>query len=328
MQESQHSRSAIHVFFIAVRDRMDAVAKTQKITVAMRLVAASRVKQAQEAAEITRPFSDAVQASLRGILRHMDEEFLEIPLLTQREVKKVTLVVITSDRGLCGGFNLYIIKKAKARLETLKKLGVETDLILLGEKGIQHFQRRNYAIRAKYPTGQTPSPEKAEELADDLLSMYLSGETDAVELLYTRFENMLTSVPSVRTLIPLSASEITDTGDEAFVKPSTKTSGKPKPQYLDHSSTFTEEDMNGDNIEDEPAAFLDTLLSMYLHGQVLRALQESVASEVSSRMQSMQHSCDNADELMKGLQLYFNRARQSSVTAELMEVISGTVSRE
>merc|ERR1712157_122893 len=143
-------------------------------------------------------------------------EAIELPLLTEREVKKVTLVVITGDRGLCGGYNSFIIKKTEARFRELKSQGIECDLLVIGKKGISYFERRGYPIRKTLECTQNPDSKQALEISEEILNTYLSGEADAIELLYTKFVSLIASTPSVRTLIPFSASEITTKGDEVF----------------------------------------------------------------------------------------------------------------
>jgi len=197
----------------AIRDRIKTVKNTKKITEAMRLVAAAKVRRAQDAVLATRPFSETLQSVFGGLIQRLGTEASELPLLTQRDVKKVTLVVISGDRGLCGGYNSYIIKKSEQRFLQLKEAGVEVDLILIGKKAQKYFRRRKYPIRKEFDTGQNPDSKQALAISEELLTTYLSGEADAVELIYTKFITLINSAPSVRTLIPFSASEITQTGD-------------------------------------------------------------------------------------------------------------------
>merc|ERR1712154_419787 len=130
----------------AIRDRIATVKNTKKITLAMKLVAAAKVRRAQDAVLATRPFSETLQSVFGGLVSRLGGDTASIPLLTQREVKKVTLCVITGDRGLCGGYNSFMIKKAEARFADLKSQGIDVDMILIGKKGISYFERRNYPI--------------------------------------------------------------------------------------------------------------------------------------------------------------------------------------
>ena len=182
----------------------------------MKLVAAAKVRRAQDAVLATRPFSETLQSVFGGLVNRMGGDTADVPLLTQREVKKVTLVCITGDRGLCGGYNSFMIKKAEARYKELEAAGVEVDMVLIGKKGIQYFTRRAYPIRKTFECGQNPDSKQALAISEELLNTYLSGETDAIELLYTKFVSLIASTPSVRTLVPFSASEISQKGDEVF----------------------------------------------------------------------------------------------------------------
>ena len=183
---------------------------------AMKLVAAAKVRRAQDAVLATRPFSETLQSVFGGLIQRLGGETIDLPLLTQREVSKVTLTVVTGDRGLCGGYNSYMIKKAEARFAELKSQGIEVDMILIGKKGITYFERRKYPIRATFECGQNPDAKQALAISEELLNTFLSGETDAIELMYTKFVSLIASTPSVRTLVPFSASDVTEKGDEVF----------------------------------------------------------------------------------------------------------------
>jgi F-type H+-transporting ATPase subunit gamma len=310
----------------AIRDRIKTVKNTKKITEAMKLVAAAKVRRAQDAVLATRPFSETLQSVFGGLIERLGPEAQSLPLLTQRDVKKVTLVSITGDRGLCGGYNNYIIKKTEARFKELKKAGVDVDLIVIGKKGNTYFSRRNYPIRKQFETGQNPNSKQALEISEELLTTYLSGEADAIELIYTKFVTLIASQPSVRTLIPFSASDITVEGDEVFQL--TSDHGEfgvsrekldvPPPQEFPNDMIF----------EQDPLQIVNSILPLYLNGQILRTLQESVASELAARMQSMQSASDNAGALAKRLSQEYNRARQAAVTQEILEIVSGASALE
>lgn len=305
----------------AIRDRIKTVKNTKKITEAMKLVAAAKVRRAQDAVLATRPFSDTLQSVFGGLIQRLGSEAQSLPLLTQREVKKVTLVIITGDRGLCGGYNNYIIKKAENRFEELTKAGVKVDLVCIGKKGDSYFTRRKYPIRKRFETGQNPNSKEGLAISEELLTTYLSGEADAVELIYTKFVTLIASQPSVRTLIPFSASEITQEGDEVFQLTSEEGKFGVERESLDASAP--QEFPNDMIFEQDPIQIVNSILPLYLNGQILRTLQESVASELAARMQSMQSASDNAGELAKTLSLQYNRARQAAVTQEILEIVSG-----
>merc|ERR1719395_183230 len=199
-----------------LRDRVSSVKNTKKITSAMKLVAAAKVRRAQEAVLRSRPFSETLERILGGLLQRLSTEALDIPLLETRTASKVGLVVITGDRGLCGSYNAAAIKKTEARIAELKEQGVEAELILVGNKGGTYFKRRETPVRKAIPCGQSPTSEQAIEIANELLSSYYAGELDRVELLYTSFISMISSVPTVRTLVPLLPSGMEMEGDEIF----------------------------------------------------------------------------------------------------------------
>merc|ERR1719223_1701776 len=194
-----------------LRDRVGSVKNTKKITSAMKLVAAAKVRRAQEAVLRSRPFSETLERILGGLLQRLKTEALDIPLLESRTATKIGLVVITGDRGLCGSYNAAAIKKAEKRIAELKEQGVEVELVTIGNKGSTYFKKRETPVRKAIPCGQAPTAAQATEIANELLSSYYAGELDRIELLYTSFISMISSVPTVRTLIPLLPS-----GEEIF----------------------------------------------------------------------------------------------------------------
>jgi F-type H+-transporting ATPase subunit gamma len=292
----------------------------------MKLVAAAKVRRAQDAVLATRPFSETLQSVFGGLINRMGGDTADIPLLTQREVKKVTLCVITGDRGLCGGYNAFMIKKAEARYKELLSQGIETDFVLVGKKGIKYFERRGYPIRKTFETGQNPDSKQALQISEELLNTFLAGETDAIELLYTKFVSLITSTPAVRTLVPFSASEITNKGDEVFAL--TSKSGDFEVERKELDAAEPQEFPNDMIFEQDPTQLVNSILPLYLNGQILRTLQESVASELAARMQSMAAASDNAKSLAKNLSMQYNRARQAAVTQEILEIVAGASALE
>jgi F-type H+-transporting ATPase subunit gamma len=305
-----------------LRDRVGSVKNTKKITSAMKLVAAAKVRRAQEAVLRSRPFSETLERILGGLLKRIKMESLDIPLLETREVKKVGLLVVTGDRGLCGGYNAQAIKKAEARIAELKEQGIETELILAGNKGITYFSRRpQYTVRKSQPCTQAPTATDASALAQELLSSYYAGELDRIELLYTSFITMISSIPSVRTIVPLSPSGIETEGDELIKMTTEDGALKIEKESIDKAAP---QEFAADMIfEQEPSQLLNAILPLYLNGQLLRTLQESVASELAARMSAMQAATDNAKDLQGRLESEMNRARQAKITQELMEIIAG-----
>merc|ERR1719327_1294025 len=304
-----------------LRDRVGSVKNTKKITSAMKLVAAAKVRRAQEAVLRSRPFSETLERILGGLLQRLKTESLDIPLMEARTAKKVGLVAITGDRGLCGSYNAAAIKKTEQRIAELKAQDVEVELVVIGNKGSTYFKKRETPVRKMVPCGQAPSAEQAAEVASELLSSYYAGELDRVELLYTTFISMISSSPTVRTLIPLLPSGMEMEGDEIF-----KLTSKDGDIAVEKESVPVAEpqEFAPDMIfEQEPSQLLNAILPLYLNGQLLRTLQESVASELASRMSAMQAATDNAKELQGKLEQEMNRARQAKITQELMEIIAG-----
>merc|ERR1711937_1082212 len=168
--------------------------------------------------------------------------------------------------------------------------------------------------------------KQALAISEELLNTFLSGETDAIELLYTKFVSLIASTPSVRTLVPFSASEITEKGDEVFQL--TSGDGKFQVERTELEAAEPQEFPNDMIFEQDPIQIVNSILPLYLNGQILRALQESVASELAARMNSMQSASDNAGELAKNLSIQYNRARQASVTQELLEIVAGAAALE
>ena len=304
-----------------LRERVGSVKNTKKITSAMRLVAAAKVRRAQEAVLRSRPFSETLERILGGLLQRLKMEALDIPLLETREAKKVGLVVITGDRGLCGGYNSNAIKKAEQRIAELKEQDIEVELITVGNKGSTYFGKRATPVRKAVPCGQSPTAAEATAIANELLSSYYAGELDRIELLYTSFVSMISSVPALRTIIPLTPAGIEQEGDEIF-KMSTKDGAlSMEKEAVDKAAPA---EFSPDMIfEQEPSQLLNAILPLYLNGQLLRTLQESVASELASRMSAMQSATDNAKDLQGRLEREMNRARQAKITQELMEIIAG-----
>mmetsp|Transcript_3842 Transcript_3842/g.5875 ORF Transcript_3842/g.5875 Transcript_3842/m.5875 type:complete len:370 (+) Transcript_3842:118-1227(+) len=310
----------------AIRDRIVTVKNTKKITMAMKLVAAAKVRRAQDAVLATRPFSETLQSVFGGLIARLGSESMDLPLLTQRDVKKVTLLVITGDRGLCGGYNSFMIKKSEARFNELKAQGIEVDMILVGKKGVTYFERRGYPIRKTFDCGQNPNAKEGLAISEEVLNTFLAGETDAVELFYTKFVSLIASTPSVRTLVPFSASEITNKGDEVFQL--TSENGDFGVERTELDVAEPQEFPNDMIFEQDPLQIVNSILPLYLNGQILRTLQESVASELAARMQSMQSASDNAGALAKDLSLQYNRARQAAVTQEILEIVAGAQALE
>merc|ERR1712216_1059989 len=315
----------------ALRDRMDSVKNTKKITDAMKLVAAAKVRRAQDAVVNGRPFAESLVKVLYGVNQCLQDEDVDSPLTDIRSVKSVLLVVITGDRGLCGGYNNYVIKKAVARIQELDEMGLNCKIINIGSKGAVYFRRRadKYNLSKQFVLGGAPTTKEAQAMADEIFSEFVSCEVDKVELLFTKFVSLINSQPIIQTLLPMARSgELCDINgqcvdfaeDEVFRL--TTTDGK-------MSVTRDKINMNTSQLdsllifEQEPTQILDALLPLYMNSIVLRTLQESLASELAARMNAMNSASDNAAALKKTLSLIYNRQRQAAITSQLIEIVSG-----
>ena len=307
-----------------IRDRIGSVKNTRKITEAMRLVAAAKVRRAQEQVLRSRPFADRLARVLENLQSRMRFEDADAPLLEQREVGTITLLAVTGDRGLCGGYNANIIKRTELRTAELVGQGYKVDLVLIGRKAITYFQNRanQYTIRATF-TGldQVPKASEAMGIANEVLAEFLSGSTDRVEIIFTKFINLVSSKPVIQTLLPLDPQGIAIPEDEIFrlttregrlgVEVGTAANLQPK---LPSDIVF----------DQSPDQLLKALLPLYLENQLLRSLQEAAASELASRMTAMNNASDNAKALAKSLTLDYNKARQAAITQEILEVVGGS----
>jgi F-type H+-transporting ATPase subunit gamma len=305
-----------------IRDRISSVKNTRKITEAMRLVAAAKVRRAQEQVLRSRPFADRLARVLQNLESRLAFENTDSPLLATREVRKITLLSVTGDRGLCGGYNSQVIKKTELRFAELKRQGYEVDLVLLGRKAITYFTNRSYPIQATF-TGleQVPTAADANKVASEILADFLSGASDRVEIIYTKFINLVSSSPVCQTLLPLDPQGIAEPDDELF-RLVTK-DGKLMVETVDVANTQTA--LPSDFVfEQGPEQLLNALLPLYLNNQLLRALQEAAASELANRMTAMNNASDNAKALAKTLTLDYNKARQAAITQEILEVVAGS----
>lgn len=327
------SRGALQVVAVGskeLRDRIGSCKSTQKITEAMKLVAAAKVRRAQEAVINGRPFAESLVKVLYGVNQRLKMEDVDSPLCEIRPVKTVLLVVLTGDRGLCGGYNNFILKKTEARYKELASMGLKVKLVPVGRKGIQYFKRRpKFDVVKSFSLGQTPTTRDAQGVADEIFANFVSQECDKVEIIYTKFVSLISSNPTVQTLLPLAPSgelcdvdgKCVDAADDEIFKLTTKDGGfsverekiKVETEELEPTLIF----------EQEPAQILDALMPLYLNACLLRSLQEALASELAARMNAMSSASDNASELKRNLTRQYNRIRQSKITTQISEICAG-----
>lgn len=305
----------------AIRDRIQSVKNTRKITEAMRLVAAAKVRRAQEQVTATRPFADRLAQVLYGLQARLRFEDADLPLLKKRDVQTVGLLIISGDRGLCGAYNGNVIRRAENRIKEIQAEGLDYKLVIVGRKANQYFQRRKHPIDAVF-TGleQIPTATEASNIADELLSLFLSESVDRVELVYTRFVSLVSSRPVTQTLLPLDPQGLEASDDEIFRLTTRGGQFQVERERVESSLQSLPQDMI---FEQDPVQILDALLPLYLNNQLLRALQESAASELAARMTAMNNASDNATDLIRDLSISYNKARQASITQEILEIVGG-----
>ena len=284
-----------------IRNRIKSVKNTQKITKAMKLVAASKLRRAQDAINAARPYAVEIGQALQRVSSSVNEGDVEIsnPLLETRDVKKVLLVVMTSDRGLCGGFNANIIRRAELFLKENQDTYEEIQIATIGRRGHEHFRKKeNLKVRDYPDLFNKLQFRDALEVAQELSSDYIKGEVDAVYLLYNEFKSAINQIVTLSTLVPVAPeSEEELPEDERAVL-----------EYIY-----------------EPSAqdVLDQLIPRYVATLVWRSLLESNASEHGARMSAMDSATKNGKEIEDKLTLQYNRARQANITQELMEIVGG-----
>lgn len=321
----------------AMRDRIASVKKTGKLTDAMRLVAAAKVRRAQDQVTKARPFSEELQGMIQGITKKAKMVGLDasLPMLRAAEVKAISLVVLASDRGLCGGYNTFVFKQTIKRLEELKEAGVKVSLVTVGKRAISKFNNDElkkefgYTIAKEIKFGNFPGASLANEIGEEVRSSFISGESQKVEIIYSKFINLLKNEPSVRTLLPLSPSKIDAPDDVSFEMTTEDGNIKIKREEEGEKKKVQGKEIVNDMIFDQPPeSILNSMLPLYLNSQILQCIYESLASELGSRMTAMKAATDNADELAKKLLTLYNKQRQSQITQELLEVVNGALSLE
>ncbi len=283
-----------------IRTQIASKKSTQKITRAMKLVAASRLRRAQDAIVAARPYANALGEAIAEVALRAGAE--SHPLLDRRTPERITLVLLTSDRGLAGGFNANVFRVTQRFINERKQAtppAREIGLEIIGKKGRDYYRRRKQSITRETPapTAETAS-QIAREMAQIVSHEFHESRTDAVFLVYNEFKSAVQQRVVVEPLLPVS-SELAG-GEKAVAAGA-----------LDFL------------YEPSKAKLLDALLPLYLESQIYRGLLESIASELGARMTAMDSATNNAKEMIANLTLQYNRARQAAITKELMEIVSG-----
>ncbi len=275
-----------------IRKRIASVKSTQQITKAMKMVAAAKLRRAQEGITQARPYADKMREVIGSLSVRVEQN--HHPLLVRREVKKREILMTTSDRGLCGGYNQNVIREVTRLLKETEE-GVEVQLNIIGRKGLDYFKRRDYPIRKEYRNILGDIDYKvAAEVGKDIVAAYESEEFDELVMVYNHFRSAISQVVTVQKLLPIEPIPVPE---DAVIT-----------EYI---------------YEPSEKAILNQLLPRYVEVQIFRAMLEALASEYGARMTAMESATNNASEMIDRLTLDMNRARQAAITKELMEIVGG-----
>ena len=276
-----------------IKTKIGSIKNTQKITNAMEMVAASKMKRAQERMEQTRPYADAI----RNVIEHIAQGNLDFthPYLEEREVKRVGYIVISTDRGLCGGLNANEFKTVLRDVQQWDEKGVEVSFAAVGSKATGFFKRVAGTIASQASgLGDAPAVSDVIGTVAVMLNAYDEGKIDRLFLVYNKFVNTMNQEPTISQLLPLPKSDAAK---------------------REHSWDYV--------YEPEPKTILNTLMKRFVESQVYQGVVDNLASEQAARMVAMKAATDNAGELIDDLQLVYNKARQAAITQEISEIVSG-----
>jgi F-type H+-transporting ATPase subunit gamma len=280
-----------------LRRRIRSTQNTRKITKTMELVATSKLKRAQDRVVAARPYAAALAAVIADLYSpSLAERFALLRQPSETGGKPIALVLITSNRGLCGAFNANLIREGRRRMQELANAGRSVALHLVGKKGIGFFKFAGQAIASqRVDIGDRPTAEHAADLMAPLVAAFEAGQLDAVEVVFARFNSALSTPPTVERILPVT----------------------PPPPASGRAATA--------NYILRPSAeeILDRLLPLYVKNQMFRALVETAAAEQGARRTAMKSATDNAGDLLEGLRRTYNRARQAQITQEIAEIVGG-----
>jgi len=275
-----------------IRNRIKSVKSIQQVTSAMKMVAAAKMRRAQENMEKSRPYSSRLAELLNMLIPEIDRSLM--PELNVREVKKILFVVVAADRGMAGAFNTNVLREAHKAID---KAGQKnSELICIGKKTVGYFKNRNYPIAVEYiDFWNDLGYSHAMKIGDEIISRYINGEVDQVQVVYNRFVNVARQEIRNETFLPMS-----------------------------YDPEAKDSDYNPERLfEPSKEAVVKTIIPRYLNTQMWQFLLESNASEQAARMLAMENATSNANDMIKDLKLQFNKARQTSITTEMLEIVSG-----
>ncbi|MDH3977979.1 MAG: F0F1 ATP synthase subunit gamma [Gammaproteobacteria bacterium] len=277
-----------------IRTKIGSVKNTQKITKAMEMVAASKMRRTQKRMQETRPYADKIRTVI-GHLYQANPDYKHPFLEAREEVKRVGYIVVTTDRGLCGGLNVNSFRKLLKEMSEWREKGVEVDLCLIGAKGVQFFRNLDVnVIGAVTHAGEDPKVADLIGPVKIMLDAYIEGRIDRLFLMHSNFVNTMSQKPKIETLIPVEAADADDLS-----------------KYWDYI------------YEPDATELLDNVLMRYIETQVYRATVENVACEMAAKMVAMKSATDNAGKMIDQLQLDYNKARQAAITQEISEIVGG-----
>ena len=278
-----------------IRTKIRSVKNMQKITKAMEMVAASKIRKAQNQMEASRPYAERIRRVI-GHLGNANPDYKH-PWLVEREVKRVGYIIISTDRGLCGGLNVNLFKAVIGELQQWQEQNVEVDLALVGAKAVQFFRRLGgNVVGTATHLGDKPQVNDLIGAIKIMLDAYSDGKVDRVFLVHNEFVSTISQKPEVKTVLPVSA---IDLGEETLQ------------EHWDYI------------YEPDAVDLLDDVLMRYIESQVYRGAVENFACEMAAKMVAMKSATDNAGEIIEKLQLAYNKARQAAITQEISEIVGG-----
>ncbi len=290
-----------------IRTKISSIQNTQKITRAMEMVAASKMRKAQDRMAASRPYADRM-INVIGHLAHANPEYRHPYMETADAVQKVGYIVITTDRGLCGGLNVNVFRRLNREFKAQLDAGVTLETCGIGRKGIQFLKRTGANVVAETADlGDRPGLEDMIGPVKAMLESYDEGRIQELHLVHNRFVNTMTQQPVIRQLLPLDPTEPDDVDNRQDAK-ELETLKRTHWDYI---------------YEPDAQEVLDALLQRYIESLVYQGVVENVACEMAARMIAMKSASDNADSLIDDLQLAYNKARQAAITQELSEIVSG-----
>lgn len=279
-----------------IKTKIASVQSTQKITKAMEMVATSKMRKTQDRMAASRPYSDTI----RKVISHVSKANVgyQHPFLVERDVKRVGVLVIATDRGMCGGLNINLFKTVLNEIKQWKDKNIAVDVGLIGSNSMSFFRNLGLTVRGQLSgMGDNPSQEELIGVANTMFDAYRNGEIDEIYIAYNQFVNTMSQKPTFQKLVPLPELQDDNLGEKQTVW-----------DYI---------------YEPDPKVLLDSLLVRYLESQVYQAVVDNLASEMAARMVAMKAATDNAGNLINDLQLVYNKARQASITNELNEIVAG-----